>query len=314
MSTNFNKRVFGCAIIRAVNANYNADFSHQPRTLPNGVCYATDKALKYLVKNYLLDNGERVFYYKRLNKDFQPFRLEDAYNEMFKGKEKPSKASVANDLLSCLDIRCFGATFAMKSKGVDSNIAISIHGPVQINHGVNIWKENNIYSEQIMSPFADKEGADASTLGRQSKLQEGHYLHHFSVNPKNIDEIVALAGEGAQHLSQSDIDKLKEALRCGATYFDSAAKAGVDNEALVWVTLKEGDKSVLPTFNNLIKLDKKDGKIVLDMTELKAATERISNSIESIDILYLAESVEVNNAPSVAKHYDITSGQEIKKS
>ena len=202
--SNFNQRVFGCAIVRAINANYNADFSHQPRTLPNGVCYATDKALKYLVKNYLLEQNESVFYFKRLNKDFQPLRLEDAYNEMFKGREKPSKAVVANDLLSCLDIRCFGATFAMKAKGGD-NIAISIHGPVQFNHGVNIWKENNIYSEQIMSPFADKEGADASTLGRQSKLQEGHYLHHISINPKNLDEIVKLAGTGAAPLSKNEL-------------------------------------------------------------------------------------------------------------
>jgi CRISPR-associated protein Csh2 len=255
--SNFNQRIFGCAIVRAINANYNADFSHQPRTLPNGVCYATDKSLKYLVKNYFLEQKEPVFYFKRLNKDFQPLRLEEAYNTMFPGREKPSKAIVANDLLSCLDIRCFGATFAMKAKGGD-NIAISIHGPVQFNHGVNIWKENNIYSEQIMSPFADKEGSDASTLGRQSKLQEGHYLHHISVNPKNLDEVVGLSG--GNHLSKDDITKLKNALRLGATYFDSSAKAGIDNEALVWVTLAEDAKSVLPTFNNLIKLDKVETK------------------------------------------------------
>lgn len=310
--SNFNQRIFGCAIIRAINANYNADFSHQPRTLPNGVCYATDKALKYLIKNYLLDQKERVFYFKRYNKDFQPLRLEDAYNEMFKGREKPKKDQVANDLLSCLDIRCFGATFAMKAKGGD-NIAISIHGPVQINHGVNTWKENNIFSEQIMSPFADKEGADASTLGRQSKLQEGHYLHHFSINPKNIDEIVRLAGDGAQHLSADDIAKLKEALRKGATYFDSAAKAGIDNEVLIWVTLKDGSKAVLPTFNNLVKLDKEGDKTVLDLKDLDTALERFGEEIDVIELHYLIESVLINNAPKTAKQFDISSGKEITK-
>lgn len=311
--SNFNQRVFGCAIVRAINANYNADFSHQPRTLPNGVCYATDKALKYLVKNYLLEQKESVFYFKRLNKDFQPLRLEDAYNEMFKGREKPTKAVVANDLLSCLDIRCFGATFAMKAKGGD-NIAISIHGPVQFNHGINIWKENNIYSEQIMSPFADKEGADASTLGRQSKLQEGHYLHHISINPKNLDEIVKLAGTGAAPLSMDDVNKLKEALRLGATYFDSSAKAGIDNEALVWVTLKEGAKSVLPTFNNLIKLDKSNGTVILDMSDLNAAIDRLGDDVASVEIHHLIESVTIKNAPSKAKFFDISSGKEIIKS
>ncbi len=306
-----NQRIFGCVIVRAINANYNADFSHQPRTLPNGVCYATDKALKYLVKNYLLEQKEPVFYFKRLNNDFQPLRLEDAYNTMFPGTEKPSKPVVAKDLLSCLDVRCFGATFAMKAKGGD-NIAISIHGPVQFNHGINIWKENNIYSEQIMSPFADKEGSDASTLGRQSKLQEGHYLHHISVNPKNIDEIVNLSG--GSHLSVEDINKVKSALRLGATYFDSSAKAGIDNEALIWVTLAEGAKSVLPTFNNLIKLDKVEDKVVLNLKDLSAAIERLGDEVSSVEVYYLTESVKIENAHPKSKFYDITSGKEISKS
>ncbi|HRF40579.1 MAG TPA: type I CRISPR-associated protein Cas7, partial [Saprospiraceae bacterium] len=67
MSTPFNKRAFGCAIVKAINANYNADFTHQPRTLPDGTAYATDKALKYLVRNYWVNHikGEHVLYYKR---------------------------------------------------------------------------------------------------------------------------------------------------------------------------------------------------------------------------------------------------------
>ena len=29
-----------------------------------------------------------------------------------------------------------------------------------------------------------------TTLGSQSRLEEGHYVHHFSVNPKNIEDDV----------------------------------------------------------------------------------------------------------------------------
>ena len=50
--TQFKNRVFGAAIVKAVNSNYNADFSGQPRTLPDGTVYATDKAFKYTVRNY----------------------------------------------------------------------------------------------------------------------------------------------------------------------------------------------------------------------------------------------------------------------
>ena len=50
----FNKRVYGSAIIKSLNANYNADFTKQPRTLPNGIVYATDKALKYTIRHFLI--------------------------------------------------------------------------------------------------------------------------------------------------------------------------------------------------------------------------------------------------------------------
>lgn len=304
----FQNRIFGAAIVRAINSNYNADFSHQPRTLPDGTVYATDKAFKYAVKNYLKDvyPTEKIFYFKRFNKEFVPYSLDDAYSNMFpENKDTKEKTVVAKDILSCLDIRLFGATFAKKGKS--DNIAISVHGPVQINHGVNIWKENNIYSEQIMSPFRnpDEKSAEkqATTLGRQSKLQEGHYLHHFSVNPKNLSEVVSLAGDGAQDISVEDINKLQEAMRRGVTYYDSASKAGSENEALFWVQLKADSNLVLPNFTQLIKMknDKNSGKVVLDCQQLKAVLAKHDPEIEKIQIFRNDMAVEIENQPEAAE-------------
>ena len=63
----FNKRVYGSAIIKSLNANYNADFTKQPRTLPNGIVYATDKALKYTIRHFLYKNypQDKVLYFTR---------------------------------------------------------------------------------------------------------------------------------------------------------------------------------------------------------------------------------------------------------
>jgi CRISPR-associated protein Csh2 len=302
---NFNNRIFGAALIKAVNSNYNADFSHQPRTLSNGVVYATDKALKYAVKNYLKNVylQEKVFYFKRFNEEFVPYSLDDAYAAMFpEHKDSKDKTLVAKDILSCLDIRLFGATFAKKGKS--DNIAISIHGPVQINHGINIWKENNIYSEQIMSPFRnpDERSAEkqATTLGRQSKLQEGHYLHHFSVNPKNLEDVVKLAGEGASTLTANDIEKLKEALRRGVTWYDSASKAGSENEALFWVQLKPGSKAVMPNFTQLLKMEneKQEGKVVIDCAALQTKIENLKNDVELVEVFTNKHSIILKNAPA----------------
>ncbi|MBP8993611.1 MAG: type I CRISPR-associated protein Cas7 [Bacteroidales bacterium] len=302
----YSNRIYGAALIKAINSNYNADFSGQPRTLPNGVVYATDKALKYAIKNFIKENypSEKVFYFKRFNEDFIPYSLDDAFAAAFpEHKDIIDKKIIAKDLLSCIDIRLFGATFAKKSK---NNVAISIHGPVQITHGVNIWHENNFYSEQIMSPFRNPndDNADntATTLGRQSRLHEGHYLHHFSVNPKNLEEILELAGNDAKTLTADDISKLKEALQKGVTYYDSAAKAGCENELLVWVTLKPESKLVMPNFTQLIKMSKEkiDGKVQLDLTELKNVVDANKNEIEAFEIYGNEASIIIVNAPKDA--------------
>lgn len=299
----FNNRVFGCAIVKAINSNYNADFSGQPRTLPDGTVYATDKAYKYTVKNFFkaVNTNETIFYFKSLNENMNPISLDETYVKHFgeyPKDKKTMKQKVATNLLSCMDIRLFGATFAGK------NINISIHGPLQINHGINIWHENNIFSEQITSPFSNKSNdPDAergmTTIGRQSKLQEGHYLHHFSINPGNLSQIVELTGEVTNGVSTDDIKKLKAAMRQGATFYDSAAKAGTDNEILFWVQLKEDSKLILPAFTDLVKAlpEKKEGKSIFDFEKVTQLLANNNKEIESIELYINNLSATAINLP-----------------
>ncbi len=311
----FKNRAYGFAVIKAINSNYNADFSGQPRTLPNGQVYATDKALKYTVRNYLKDTypDEKVFYFKRLNAELNPLSLDHAYTAVFPehkdldAKAKDTKAIVIKDILSCIDIRLFGSTFAKKAKG--GNIALSLHGPVQINHGVNIWYEGNIFSEQITSPFNSDASSknEQTTIGRQSKLEEGHYVHHFSINPKNIEEIASHGKEGTQTLSENDIKLLKEGLRKGATYYDSAAKAGTENEILFYVELKEGSKLVLPNFTEMVKIEerKDGGKRYFDLSAIKKELEKHKDEIIKREIYYNSNNIEVFNLPDGCIELDI---------
>jgi len=77
---------------------------------------------------------------------------------------------------------------------------------------------------------------------------------------------VKLTGDVSLNLQENDITMLKEALRSGVTFYDSASKAGTDNEFLLWVKLKEDSKTVLPNFSGLIRLDKTgEGKIEIDL-------------------------------------------------
>jgi CRISPR-associated protein Csh2 len=299
----FKNRVYGAAVVKAINSNYNADFSGQPRRLPNGKVYATDKAFKYTVKNYIKDvfDQEKVFYFKSLNENLNPISLDESYKKHFGNYPKSGKdvikPPVAKNLLSCIDIRLFGATFAGETN-------ISIHGPVQVNHGVNIWHEDNIFTEQITSPFSNKANSPEgergmTTIGRQSKLEEGHYLHHFSINPQNLTEIAILAGADANKLSTKDIEKLKESMRRGATWYDSASKAGCENELLFWVQIKDGSKIVLPNFSSLIEIQpvKKDGKTVFDFQKAKNMLSKNKSEVEKIEIYYNKADSEVLNLP-----------------
>lgn len=307
MSKSFKNRVFGCAIIKSINSNYNADFSHQPRTLPNGIVYATDKALKYTVKNFIVniysdltksqsdlekEEKESVFYFQRarfVDGDIKVHSMASNYEFLFgKKAEKGKKIEIQNQLYKCIDIRLFGATFTG-----DANV--SVHGPVQITHGVNRFAENVIYTETIKPPQNPDETADMTTLGTQSKLQEGHYVHHFSVNPQNI---------GKDVLKVSDIEKLKEGLYKGATYYDSASKAGTENELLLWVQLKENSKIVLPSFVELVTVNE-NKEIDLSQIQTLLAKEHIKSEIEKIELYYSKGITKVIDSPEGAVEHEL---------
>jgi CRISPR-associated protein Csh2 len=162
------------------------------------------------------------------------------------------------------------------------------------------FRTNNV---SIRNPDEKSAEKQATTLGRQSKLQEGHYLHHFSINPKNLSEVVKLAGSDANDINNDDVEKLKEAMRRGVSYYDSASKAGSENEALVWVQLKESSKLVLPNFTQLLKMEaeKENGKVIIDCKKLKEKIEMHKDEIETIQIYYNESAVIINNVPESAK-------------
>lgn len=316
MSTPFQNRVFGCAIVKAVNANYNADFTHAPRTLPDGTAYATDKAFKYLIKNHIREQhpAEKVLYTKTFNKNLQPRTLDEAYNELYNKDEqdklnerdaKKNKIYALEKLLGCIDVRLFGATFAVKKTN------ISIHGPVQISHGLNRFPESMAYSEQIQSPFRNSSeksaDSDQSTLGTQMKLAEGHFVHHFSINPQNLAELSERI-EGRGNLTEADIEKLKAGMCGGATYYDSSAKSGVDNELLLWVQLKPDSRLVLPSFVELVSVTRDGSGVHIDLSRVSALLEQphVEKAVEKVELYCEQSLVTLQGKPANAEVHSLT--------
>jgi CRISPR-associated protein Csh2 len=273
----FTKRCYGLVIVKSELSNFNADFTGNPRRLPdsNGTIYATDKALKYSIRKFWKDNNKEVFVWKTFKEEkgnYRPKTLEERFIHF--DTEKPIEV-----FKNCIDVKFFGITFAMKSsKGKDNNKNLSLTGPLQFSYGVNRLSENRLFSNQILSPYRDdkakNDGAesDSSTLGSESKGLESFYVYDFSLNPKNIINHYEDNPEVQTKLSLTteDIADLKKALKKSVSSLNTTTKIGSENTMLLFITLPKNSEHFLPAMKNLVKITKTDdGKAQIDLTKVK---------------------------------------------
>ena len=301
-NTAFNNRVYGCVVVKAINANYNADFNGLPRRLKSdGSFYATDKSFKWLVRNYIKKNheSEKVLFTKQLNEKFEAIDLDKAFDKL------EQKENALFTLLECIDVRLFGATFAAKGKN------LSLHGVVQVTHANDLYGKGKVYTDEILAPF--------TAIGSMSKATEAHYIHNFSINPKNLSSwknVIKIEDDEKENplkvLSQNDINILKNAFNNAATFYDSHSKSGVENELSIYVTLDEKSILTLPNFAQFITFKKGENgeKNSFDISKLISylSKENISNEIASIDIYSIDELTNViyNNQNSKIQKFDLS--------
>jgi len=323
----FNNRVYGCVVVKAINANYNADFNGLPRRLKNdGSFYATDKSFKWLVRNYIKKNheNEKVLFTKIYDDKFvDTIDLKKAFELITKTTELKDlkKKDILPKLTDCIDVRLFGAVFSpenAKKTTSDENKSISIHGVVQVNHAIDLFGKGRVYTDEILAPF--------TSIGSMSKATEAHYIHNFSINPKNLsswknvikkeedEKEKSLLDDGKENslkvLSQSDINILKNSFNNAATFYDSHSKSGVENELSIYVTLNENSILTLPNFAQFITFKKGENgeKNSFDISGLIKYLTKHDEEIASIDIYYIEEltTLVFDNQNSKIKIFDLT--------
>ncbi len=289
-STEFKNRVYGCVVVKAINANYNADFSGLPRRLKSdGSFYATDKSFKWLVRNYIKKNysDEQVLFTKVFDDKLNTMKLKEAFEELSSEKiiKDNMKDTLFPKLLEFIDVRLFGAVFSPEGKK-DNNI--SIHGPVQINHATDIYKKGRVYTDEILAPF--------TAIGSVSKATEAHYIHNFSINPKNLSSWEERIKD-IKVLSDNDITILKNAINNAATFYDSHSKSGIENELSIYVTLTEDSILTLPSFAQFITFEKdKEGNNSFDITKLINYLSKYEDEVEKVELFYIKELLDVVNS------------------
>ena len=306
----FKKFAQGILIVRAQNSSFNSDFSGLPRRLPNksGTIYATDKALKYCVRKYLYDKDEKVFVWRRYKKDGSPCNIDDNYEQVFGSKPSKNKQDVVSKLASAIDVRLFGATYAG-----DTNVSLT--GTVQISYGINKFNENLFFNNEILSPYANREKADAEqqTLGNETKTLEAHYVYDFVINPNNLIGSLEFSKEKTELLLQeSDLEAFKESMCRGVQYVTSSSKIGSDAELFMFIEMNANQKGerieshILPLMKNHIRIRKNGEKTVIDLDDVFTFLKKDYHKyISSVEIYYDDNETEVNGTdkfPVKKKH------------
>ena len=293
-------RVYGVIGIKSRMANWNADFTGRPKSTSDGKVFGSDKAFKYPIKKMWESEGEKVLYVKSYKVDdkgnLQARTLAERFEQLF-GKEVKSikdKKEILKDLFSAIDVKNFGATFAMstdnKSNKKDS-INISITGAVQIGQGLNKYEDSVPEIQDILSPFVDatkKDRAQNTSIGKKIVSNEAHYFYPFSVNPENYD-IYTKEVEGLEGYTKEDYEKFKKGCLIAATAYNTNSKMGCENEFALFVECKEGSKLYLANLDQYIEFKKNEKeKDIIDISELEEILnqEKVKEEIEKVEIYY----------------------------
>lgn len=288
-------RVFGLVGIKSKMANWNSDFTSMPRTLSSGKIFASQQTIKYQIRKRLNDlyEDEQIFSRKTYRESagtMVPQSLEERFYDLFNldTKEKLTSMDAQKLLLSCLDVKLFGLTFAIKK------LNFGLQGVVQFGDAMNIDDQATIESVQIMSPWRNpsekvvkkedeiiRQERGATTLGERFITDEAHYLYPFSISPHNLD--IYAEQELTEGFTESDYAKFTKAvLSCGQAS-PSSSKGNCLTEVAVFI---EGDETLaLPPLDSMVSFIRKGGgngknQFTFDLSILHGIEDRI----RSIDI------------------------------
>ena len=310
-----NKRVYGVIGISSIMANWNADFTGYPKSMQNGAVYGSDKALKYPMKKMWNDEGRKVLYIKsmKFSKDgaLVPNSLKERYEELFNVedlKECNNSKEVLTNLMSAVDVKNFGATFA------EAKNNFSITGAVQFGQGFNKYKETNAEEQQILSPFRDaskdsekNEEAKNSTLGTKITSDEAHYFYPFVINPLAYKELVSLGVTDGY--TEEDYENFKRTALVSATAYATNAKEGCENEFAIFVETEID--TYLPNLSEYINFEKGDKLNTIDISGVAEILNNIGDRIKDIEVYFNPHTTKLVSGIKGEKLYDIITQKEV---
>lgn len=306
-----NKRVYGVLGISSIMANWNADFSGYPKTMSNGTVYGSDKAIKFPMKKMWDTEGRNVLYIKSMmfspkTSALIPRTLKERYEQLFPESDLKNEKDanvVLKNLMSAVDVKNFGATFA------ESGMNLSITGAVQFGQGFNKYAGTVPEEQQILSPFRDPKDDDAknSTLGTKITSNEAHYFYPFVVNPMAYKELEKLGVTDGY--TEEDYLNFKRTALVATTSYATNAKEGCENEFAIFV---ETDSDLyLPNLSEYINFEKDGTSNVIDLTACMQILTEVQTKIKSIEVYYNPYTTRLVMNDANVKTYNIITQKEV---
>ena len=313
-----NKRVYGVIGISSIMANWNAEFTGDPKTISDGTVFGSDKALKYPMKKMWDNEGKKVLYIKSMRFSEKkgeislvPRSLKERYEQLFQVEDlkkcKDAKVVLTN-LMKAVDVKNFGATFA------EAGNNISITGAVQIGQGFNKYADTNAEEQQILSPFRDaskdgkedSEEAKNSTLGTKIVSNEAHYFYPFVINPMAYKELVELGV--TEGYTQEDYETFKRTALVSATSFATNAKEGCENEFALFV--ETNPDTYLPNLTEYLTFEKKEDKDEISLC-CGSLLKELGDQIQRVEIYYNPHTTELITDIEKADKFHILTQKEV---
>lgn len=242
-----------------------------------------------------------------------PRTLKERYEQLFQVKDlKNCKdiKEVLKNLMSAVDVKNFGATFA------ESGSNISITGAVQIGQGFNKYEGTNPEEQQILSPFrtgkkekqnssSEKEEAKNSTLGTKIVSNEAHYFYPFVINPLAYKELTELGV--TEGYTEEDYQNFRRTALVSATAFATNSKIGCENEFALFV--ETTPDIYLPNLSEYIKFEKGKEKNVISL-QCRDVLKAMEGQILKMDVYYNPYTTQLEGAENMKK-YDIRTLNEV---
>jgi CRISPR-associated protein Csh2 len=220
--------------------------------------------------------------------------------------DKKNQINVIKNFFTAIDTITFGGTFAEAGSNFNST------GVVQFNHFINKYDKSNPISMQILSPFPSDTESSASSIGEQIIVDEAHYFGGFSVFPnqtKKFEEII----DDFEGYTEEDYKIFKETSLTCFNNLNTCAKAGCQNEFVMFVELKDESKLAMPDLATFIDFSKEDEVNVIGLTRLSQYlnSKNIEKEIQNIEIYYNSFDSKLEGNINNANIFNILTKEEV---